>query len=272
MRDSRSGGLELAADLRMALDPVRFARSLGFERLDPWQVPALQWAGRRLLLNVHRQGGKSTVAAILALHQALYWPGSLVLLVSPSLRQSVELFRKVADLLGKLPIPPKLLEDNRTSFTLKTGSRVVSLPSSESTIRGYSRASLIIEDEASRVDDALHYTIRPMLAVSGGRLILMATPFGQRGHFWEAWASGGDLWERVEAKATDCPRITPEFLAEERATLGDWWFRQEYLCAFAEPEGHVFQRELLEQAVSSDVLPFRWQTASPHLMMTGRAP
>ena len=36
-----------------------------------------------------------------------------------------------------------------------------------------------------------------MLAVSGGRLILMGTPFGRRGHFYSAWREGGD-WNRVE--------------------------------------------------------------------------
>lgn len=249
---------DLAADLRAALDPVAFASDLGFDQLDPWQPEALRWSGARLLLNVHRQGGKSTVAALLAVHQVLYRPGSLVLLVSPSLRQSVELFRKVADLLRRCPHRPKVTEDNRTSLALETGSRVVSLPSSESTIRGYSGAALIVEDEAARVDDSLHFTIRPMLAVSQGRLILMSTPFGRRGHFWEAWANGGPDWDRIAARATECPRITREFLAEEERTLGTWWFRQEYLCEFVEPEGQVFERHVIDRAMSDRVELFRW--------------
>ncbi len=254
--------VDLAADLRAAFDPVSFASGLGFHHLDPWQPQALRWSGKRLLLNVHRQGGKSTVAAVLALHQAVYWPGSLVLLVSPSLRQSIELFRKVKDLQGRCPTLPALTEDNRTSLALETGSRVVSLPSSESTIRGYSGAALIIEDEAARVDDGLHFTIRPMLAVSEGRMILMSTPFGKRGHFWEAWANGGSAWERIAAKATACLRITPEFLTEEERTLGSWWFRQEYLCEFVEPEGQVFGRDLIDRAMSEKVEVFRWQSRS----------
>ena len=85
----------LADDMVMALDPVAFARDgLGFTS-DTWQTEALRWAGKRLMLNCCRQAGKSTIASILALHRALYYPGALVLLVSPSLRQSGELFRKV---------------------------------------------------------------------------------------------------------------------------------------------------------------------------------
>lgn len=254
---------EFVRDLLCALSPVNFAHELGFTDLDPWQRRALGWGGKRLLLNVHRQGGKSTVAAILGLHEAVYRPVSLTLLVSPSLRQSVELFRKILDFIGKLRPPLKLVEDNRTSLTTETGSRIVSLPSSESTIRGYSAADLVIEDESARVHDDLHRAVRPMLAVSGGRLILMSTPAGKRGHFWEAWTGGDPVWERIEAKATECPRITPTFLAEEKRALGEAWFRQEYACEFTDPEGAIFSMDLLREALDPSVKPLsirsRWR-------------
>jgi hypothetical protein len=68
----------------------------------------------------------------------------------------------------------------------------------------------------------------------------MSTPFGKRGHFHEEWINGGQAWERVELPATQCPRITAEFLAEERKSLGDWWYRQEYCCEFVETIDQVF--------------------------------
>ena len=86
---------------------------------------------------------------------------ALVLLVSPSLRQSGELFRKVADLLAQLDHKPELTEDNRLSLRLANGSRVISLPSKEGTIRGFSGVDLIIEDESSRVPDELYRAVRP---------------------------------------------------------------------------------------------------------------
>lgn len=132
----------LKTDLRHALDPVSFARERLDFNPDVWQDRVLRWSGRRLLLNCCRQSGKSTTTAILALHRAFHYPGALVLLVSPSLRQSGELFRKVTDMLHRLDSKPKLSEDNRLSLTLANGARVVSLPSTEATIRGFSgRAS-----------------------------------------------------------------------------------------------------------------------------------
>ena len=173
----------------------------------------LQWIGKRLLLLCCRQSGKSTTTAILALHRALYYARSLILLLSPSLRQSQELFKKIADFLALLPVRPALTEDNRLSLQLANGSRIVSLPSKEQNIRGYSGASLIIIDEASRVLDDLYLSIRPMLAVSGGQLIALTTPYGKRGFFFNEWENGGNSWERIKITAYDCPRISAEFLS-----------------------------------------------------------
>jgi hypothetical protein len=66
----------LASDLSQALDPVLFAKEALSFTPDPWQEKALRWSGKRLLLNCSRQSGKSTTAAILALHRAIFYPSS----------------------------------------------------------------------------------------------------------------------------------------------------------------------------------------------------
>ena len=246
--------LSLATDLRHALDPVAFATEVLGLSLDPWQRGVLSSTGKRDLLNCSRQAGKSTTAAVLGLHSALYRPGSLTLLVSPSLRQSSELFRKVLELRETLPTKPDLLEDNKLSMSVRGGGRVVSLPGSEATIRGFSGATLIVEDEAARVDDSLYMAIRPMLAVNNGRLILMSTPFGKRGHFWREWSEGAK-WQRVEVPATEVPRISEEFLEEERASMGDWWFSQEYMCEFRESTDSVFSHDAVMNALTDEIKP-----------------
>lgn len=249
----------MARDLAWALDPARFAaEALGLTP-DGWQARVLRWTGRRLILNCSRQSGKSTITSVLALHQALYQPNSLALLVSPSLRQSSELFRKVMGHLAALEAAtgarPRLIEENRLSLQLENGSRVVTLPSSEETVRGFSAVDLVIEDEASRVPDDLYRAVRPMLAVSNGRLVLMSTPFGKRGHFWDTWDAGGAPWEQIKITANDCPRISPAFLAEERRAIGELWFRSEYLCEFVDPVNAVFSSETVLGAFSDAVTP-----------------
>ena len=231
--------------------PSEFAAMLGFDA-DRWQQRVLDWTGKRLLLNCARQSGKSTIASLLAVHQALSKPRALVILVSPSLRQSSELFRKCAQWFDRMKTPPAMLEDNKLSATFANGSRIVSLPASESTIRGFSAVDLLIEDEAARVDDELYKAVRPMLAVSVGRLILASTPWGQRGHFYDEWRDGGDGWARIQLSAIDNPRISPEFLEEERRALGDAWFRSEYLCEFTDTTNNVFRSEDIRDALSGD--------------------
>lgn len=243
----------LKDDLRHALDPACFAiEKLDFKP-DPWQLQVLRWPGKRLLLNCSRQSGKSTTTAIIALHRALFYPRSLILLVSSSMRQSGELFRKVSDYHAFLD-DQEPQENNKLSMILNNGSRIISLPSSEATVRGFSGAALIIEDEASRVPDDLYRAMRPMLAVSGGRLILMSTPFGKRGHFFEEW-SQGQGWERVIVTAEQCPRISRVFLEEERRSIGEWWFRQEYECEFMETVDSVFTYDMVVASMTNEVEP-----------------
>jgi hypothetical protein len=253
----------LANDLRWALDRVAFVReALGFEP-DEWQQAALRSNGKRQIWNVSRQAGKSTIAAQLSLHDALFIPRSLTLMVSPSLRQSSELFRKLSGYLHQLDVQPSLEEDNKLSVTLSNGSRVVSLPSSEATVRGFSGVGRIIEDEASRVSDNLYYAVRPMLATTNGSLLLMSTPFGMRGHFHAEWTEGGDTWERVEVPAERCPRISAEFLAEERRAMGSWWYSQEYECQFREAADAVFHADDVASMFSDDVpMLSQWEAAS----------
>jgi phage FluMu gp28-like protein len=125
----------------------------------------------------------------------------------------------------------------------------------EATIRGFSAVSLLLVDEAAWVSDELYRAIRPMLAVSDGTLWLMSTPNGKRGFFYETGEHGGPEWERFRAPATECSRIRPEFLEEERATMGERCFRQEYLCEFEDSVSGLFDRELVDRAIREDVKP-----------------
>ncbi|MBW7928788.1 MAG: hypothetical protein H3C58_12050, partial [Fimbriimonadaceae bacterium] len=212
----------------LAGDRLAFAHALDLE-LDPWQADLVRSDGKRDILNCSRQAGKSTVAALLALHEALYVPDSVTVLISPSQRQSSELFRKVVDLRHQLPHAVQLLEDNRLSMSVAGGGRVLSLPGSEATIRGISAVTLLIEDEAARVEDELYQAIRPMLAVKNGRLILASTPWGKRGHYWQVWDEGQD-WNKVKVPATAVPRISSDFLAQEERDLPRHVFIQVYMC------------------------------------------
>jgi hypothetical protein len=249
----------MALDISRALDPVLLAQDCGIEP-DPWQGRLLRERPRRALLCCSRQSGKTLVTVLLAIWQALYEAPALVLILSPSLRQSGEVFRALMALYGKLKGAPELRQESVLRCELANGSRILSLPGTEKTIRGYSKADLIVIDEAARVEDELLAAARPMMAVSegGGRLIALSTPAGKRGWFYEAWESGSEEWHRVRVPASECPRITKEFLAEELKELGALRFSEEYELAFLEPDEAVFSTAIIDSAFTPEVLPL-WQ-------------
>jgi Terminase large subunit, T4likevirus-type, N-terminal/Terminase RNaseH-like domain len=244
--------VNLHQTLALALDPSRILLARGLSP-DPWQRELLLSGARQILLNCSRQSGKSTVVSALALHVALFTPGALVLLLSPSQRQSAEIFRKVLDADKALGRPIPAVYRTQLRLELANGSRVLCLPGREETIRSFGGVNLLVLDEAARIPDDLYRSVRPMLAVSRGRLVALSTPFGQRGWFYREWTSQGP-WHKVHVTWRDCPRISADFIAEETRSLGEAWVRQEYEALFTALEGLVypdFEQALVEEASPS---------------------
>jgi hypothetical protein len=245
----------MKADLARHLDPVLLAADCGLV-LDRWQSKLMRERPRRSLLLCSRQSGKSTVTALMALWTAIFEAPALVVLFSPSQRQSAELFRTVMQFHAKLEGAPKLNAESVLKAEMENGSRILALPGTEKTIRGYAKADLVVIDEAARVEDELIVAVRPMLAVSegGGRLIALTTPAGKRGWFHAAW-TGAEQWTRVRVPASECPRISEAFLSEELRELGKQRFSEEYGLEFLDPDEAVFSTAIIDAAFSNEVEP-----------------
>jgi phage FluMu gp28-like protein len=161
---------------------------------------------------------------------------------------------------AKLEGAPALNAESVLKAELANGSRILALPGTEKTIRGYAKADLVVIDEASRCEDNLLPGVRPMLATStgGGRLIALTTPAGKRGWFFDAW-TGADDWHRTKVAATDCPRITQAFLDEELRELGAQRFSEEYGLAFLDPDEAVFPTAIIDRAFSNKEVKPLWK-------------
>jgi hypothetical protein len=235
-------------------DGVALAEAAGLT-LDPYQAIVVRSSAPQIILNVHRQGGKTFACAVKALHTARESPGRTILAVSPSQRQSAELVRAVRTLMNRLRLAD-VQQESVLSVTLANRSRILALPGDERTIRTYA-AHLVLCDEAARIPDATLDAVRPMVSVTGGQLIYLSTPWGQRGRFYEAWTSPGEDWERVLVTALDCPRITAEFLARERRTLPPLAYESDYLCQFSDTVTAVFPTETVLAALDPTVKAIR---------------
>jgi hypothetical protein len=247
-------------------DPARILTAAGLAP-DPWQVALMRSSSARILMLACRQVGKSLVAAGLALREALLRPSALVLLLSVTQRQAGELFRdKVMFLYEALGRPIPAVRETALTLELANGSRIISLPSNEAGVRVYAAVRMLVVDEAARVPDALYQAVRPMLAVSRGKLVLSSSAYAQMGFFFTEWTEGGPEWERVKILATECPRISAKFLEEERRTLGERIFAREYLGEFSATDDAYFDFDSIRRALASanDEPPLFWVTRWPY--------
>lgn len=278
--------MSVAREVLAKLNPTKYLRQVAEWTAFVWQQHVLSSLSKRIMLNCNRQAGKSTVTATIIWHQAKHYANSLILLFSPTERQTKELMEKVMD-FAEMDPELELVEDNVTTKRLSNGSRVIALPGVEKNIRGYSDPDLIVIDEASRAEDGLYRAIRPMMASGKTRLIVLSTPFGKRGWFYEEW-TGNDIWEKILVTAPVrivdgqlvqpepeerfaermmeqgvhayySPRHSFEFMQEEWRSMPEWWFRQEYLGEFMEAEDAVFKIRDLDYAFGGHevVTPFR---------------
>lgn len=221
---------DLVADLVSYLDPVTFARRCEIEPYG-WQNDALRSTAPRECWVIGRQCGKSTAASLLAVHTAIYRPRSTTLLVSPGQRQSGELFAKSRHLYRLLGRPAGAVSEAETRLETESGSRIIAVPGGTggATVRAYS-ADLILVDEAAQVDDATWTAIRPMVAATGGRIILLSTPWGRDGFFADAATGVTPGWVVRRVSAEDI--LDPLFLAQEKASMTASDYEREYRTSF----------------------------------------
>ena len=212
--------------------------------LDPWQVEVAEAIKQKKNVCVRsgRQAGKTEVVSRAAGNFALENQGKTILVIASVERQAELLFARVLDYIyRKNSKMIKKGKDKPTKHKLQlvNGSVVYCLPAGESGygIRGFT-IDLLIVDEAAFVNKAVFTAITPMLAVTGGNLVLLSTPHGREGYFADAFKDPAFL--KFHISSLDCLRISKEFLEHERATMSKREFMQEYMGEFCDDLMQLF--------------------------------
>jgi phage terminase large subunit-like protein len=250
--------------------------------LTPWpkQIDLLRGlddaAVRTHLLAVGRQSGKSTLAAMLAVHNAALRPDlddmiprgrtRYVLVASPSEDQSREFVSLCAGLIEGSPLlgPMAEIKSDRIDFRLPSGAHTAirALAASSRTVRGMS-ASLVVIDEFAHFtdtagpasDERLFAALEPSLRVfrDAARMVVISTPHGEVGKFYE-------LCQAAEAGTLPGARLTVAATWEVDTSLDEAWrerkqaelgedvYRQEYGAAFVAGGGAFFDLRDIELA------------------------
>lgn len=205
-----------------------------------------------------RQSGKTTVLALRAIWFAVTKPNTTTLLVTPSLRQSTILMRRIHTLLHLLPGPilkrmiPKL---QNTQLYLSNNSQIFALPCSEHLLRGFT-AHQVLADEAAffKDDESIFYNILlPMFATTNGTLIASSTPWSQDSVFYQfcqnkAFSQHTATWR----DALKAGLISRQFIEEQRSLLPAERFQMEYEAEFVEDSEAWLPRALIMQCMDSN--------------------
>src|SRR6187399_815133 len=211
------------------IDPALWVREILNVTPAPWQETFLRAPrGASILALTARQVGKTTTAAWAIAHFMVFTPGSLSVIGCPAQRQSAEAVRRVRESLIKAGA--ELESDNVFALELKNGSRVLALPGSDDSIRGLTVDGWIVADEAARLGEDLIAALRPMRARRPQtRLAMLSTAWSRTDPFWLAWSGDDPSWLRLKATADEVDLFSPDYLAEERSSLGEAAFKREYL-------------------------------------------
>lgn len=222
---------------------------------DPFQKDLMTNQAREILVLGGRQTGKSTAAAIRVIHEALHNDNSTILLAGPTGRQSGHIMvksRAIAKSLGlALGAPPPGCD----GFRLPNGSEVISLPDNEATIRGFSAPRLIVVDEAAYTSDAVIKALKPMLSVSNGAIILLTTPNGQSGYFYDRWHDKSADTHRIFCPSSQCARIDENVLKSMSQSMSAAEFKREFECEFLAGAQQAIPRDLYRRNLRNDIKP-----------------
>jgi hypothetical protein len=274
------------ANTILGLSRNRYVRSLGFDPF-PWQVKILESTHSRKHILGARQVGKSTIVSALPCHRARFFPKSLSIIMGATEPQAREDMEKVKDFISRDPAYPTIMRDSDSLLELSNGSRIVVVPATEKSARGYSSPDIIILDECSRIDDGVYRSgVMPMLTNNQKcELIQISTPHGKSGFFYTA--STSDRWERylvrspwdvsidgwglIAAMPEDDLKILMQIQGVDACysprhcifdeqlgnleEMGRDMYKQEYCCEFVEPNEQVFSYDEIAAIFSSKKKP-----------------
>lgn len=259
-------------------------RFISGEIMDSWQKEAMKHKGS-MALRCGRQTGKSETISEKAFRFSTENRGTTTLVVAAAQRQSSLIFEKInakikikheeilekylktwrksnpnitlkKDELREIELKHGLYESmpTQTKIILNNGSRIYCLPTGKTGayIRGFT-IDLLIADEAAYIPQNVWMAILPMIAVSKqtrgfGWIILLSTPFGKGGFFYDCCHDKD--FKQFHVKSEDCKRISKDFLRKERERLTRAEYSQEYMAEFVEEFAQLFPSELIKKQMS----------------------
>lgn len=248
----------LITNFRLAADIGALFKTIIGGEPDPFQRRILENDPQHLLVLASRQAGKSAAAQVRAVYECAFVPDSLTILLSAGLRQSVELMRGCAKGIQALGTGSAIVLESALRIEVRGGGRIISLPASESTVRGWSKCSLLILDEAAKIEKAVIEAAFPSTAACpDARIWVLSTPGPKVGigeWFYRRWLSTDEGWCRETVKWNECPRLKAEWVKSQSRIIGAAAARAEFDAEFVDDTGSMWSVDDIEACINPKLI------------------
>lgn len=258
-----------------------------FERITALPEPA-QTALVELWLAIGRRGGKSQIAALLAVYEAAFHdytdrlsPGELatVMVLACDRRQARVVMRYISGLLHSNPMLERMIaREERESIQLTNRCTIEVSTASFRAVRGYTVAAVIADeiafwrsDESANPDWEILNALRPAMATLDGKLIALSSPYSKRGALWETYRryhgkSGPILVAQAESRTMN-PSL-PQRVIDAAMERDPQAARAEYFAQFRSDLEQFISREVLDQATRPRPLEVPYQSGKAYFAFT----
>jgi len=220
------------------------------EQPDPWQVEVLHTKGN-MVLRSGRQVGKSTIIALKAAGFSLQNPKKLVMVIAYTEKQANLLFTKILNNIVAMEKRDKRKYISKPKPTkhiinLMNGSTIHCYAAGDTGfgIMGFT-IDLLIADEAAWIKEEVWNSIVPALAVTKGLIWLLSTPWLREGYYADCFKDPN--FTSFHQSSEDCPRISKEFLEEQKKRFTKTQYEQMYKGEFVDNAHRIYSDDWIDK-------------------------
>lgn len=244
-----------ADDFLGALSPERWFKTTWPKmKLYKYQSDFINDQSRYRIVDKSRQTGFTFITSREAIYKALARPNRTILIISVSDRQAHHVIKYVEEALAEMEKPPQLVYDTKSIKTFTNGSRIIALPNSPSTVRGYPADDIYIDENAHiKNDRSMEQAIVPSTS-RGGTVTRVSTPMGKRGIFWSVWEKAEELeYSKHFVPWKECPDLDIATIKKQFGEMDEITFRQEFEGEFVDEAVSFFPYDVIMKGVNHEL-------------------
>lgn len=202
-----------------------------------------------------RQVGKT----LLGINQALMWAlgkkNQQIMMVLPTDSQANKVYKQMIEgiILAEV-VKSHKGQSGSAEIVFDTGSKILFRSAlQEDSLRGYSNDYLIIDEAAFISENTINSILIPTLTVKGKKILVLSTPKGKNWLFKYFNRQHTDSnWKSFKFTSYDSPYVNKKFLDEQKNSLPQEIFEQEYMAEFID-KASIFKN--LDDIMLYNILP-----------------